>query len=443
MLTTLLGRRLKQIGSSKATLPGSSDRQDSSIIHSVASRGKGINSLQASDPFLAPAAAFLPPLAQVSERVNDSAAAFDPFNGDLLAFGKAKHEEPHPGTKFIQIAAIATGPRGENVRFVHLTRDRVRSSISEDAVLNIPTLEGGESSLWIGPGSPIQQLCFSVSAEKSSSLLAARTLLGIVIFRPVVRHTPVPVSSFNGITQRSRSHPASRLDPNPIFTISVQDAAIVPFRDVTFNPWFDEQFAIINERGQWSVSEFDREQNVKNPLFDDAFSHGNSENRDTLQDGWGKMLWVADVNTMVIAHRHSLNVYNIKSRKPIAEPMTQKYNSNDRILDVSRDPRDYSMLYVLTSTKILWMQVQAVSDDFTEYQSTIRVLLSCWHYRSFNDQSLRLSVTKRRQCKFIYLFFACNRFKLEILLMTFSCAHLHMVPTSDLHHGLHSGVLYG
>ena len=347
---------------------------------------------------MAPAAFILPPLAQVSEHVNSSTGAFDPFTGDLLAFGKARYEEPHPGVRSIDIAAIAAGPGGENVRLIRVIKERTRSSVSKDDIFYVPKLEGDEGSLWIGPGSPIQQLSFSVSADSYGSFLAVRTLLGIVILRPMIRHTLVPAPSFHKGAQRLFSHPASRLDPNPIVTIAIQDVGNIPFVEVTFNPWFDKQLGILDECGHWRIFELDGKRSAKALFVDNVVSYGSREGGDASNDGWGKMFWVTDVNTTVITHRHSLNVYNVKSHKTIA---TRKAILNDRILDVKRDPRDYSMIYVLTSTKILWMQIQAASDNMAEQQWNIKLLLSCWHYRSFNDPSLRLSVTERVHCKFI------------------------------------------
>ena len=366
----------------------------------AASRNLEIKLLGASDPFLTPAASHLAPLAQVSGIVNDSVAAYDPLIGDLLAFGKAKFQEPHPGTKSVGIVAAVAGASGESVRLVRLVKKRVRSSASEDIALDVSTLEGGESSVWIGPGSPIQQICFSVSSGRSSSLLAVRTLLGVVILRPVIRHDPAPAPSFNGFTHQSRSHPASRLDPNPIITILLQDVADVPFSDVTFNPWFDEQFGIIDQQGQWAVFEIDREQGVKRLFLKIIPHHHCNGNQGAFNNCWAKLLWVADVNTVALAQRHCLKVYDIKSRTPIAVDTFQTSFMTDRILDVMRDLRNHSMLYLLTSTKVFWIEVQAASEGSKNNPASTRVLLSLWHYRSFYDLSLRLSMTEQGDCKF-------------------------------------------
>ena len=365
----------------------------------AAPRDHDIKLLAASDPFLTPASSYLAPLAQVSEIVNDSVAAYDPLIGNLLAFGKAKFEEPHPGTKSVDIVATVTGARGENVRLVRLTKERIRGSASKNASFEVSTLEGGECSVWLGPGSPLQHICFSVSLGRSSPFLAVRTLLSVTILRPTIRHGLVPTHSFHRLRHHDQSHLPSRIDPNPIATMSLQDVAGIPFADVTFNPWFDEQFGIVDQQGQWAVFEIDRDHGVKRLIMQNQDNHHHNRNHGTSKDHWGKLLWVANVNTLALARRNYLNIYDIKSRTPIPATALQKFIKTDRVLDVTGDLRDHSMLYVLTSTKVFWIEIQATSDHSKEHQANTTVILSFWHYRSFNDLSLRLSMAEQDDCK--------------------------------------------
>ena len=391
---------MKQTSSPKIVLSGTSKHQDPQEVHLAKSRNHEIKLLEAFDPFLSLAVPHLAPLGQVSEHIGRAAAAYDPLVGDLLAFGKAKFEEPHPGTKSLDILATVTGLRGENLLLVRLTKKGVRSSTSKRLIFDAARFEDGDSAVWIGPGSPIQQICFSVSSRRSGSLLAVRTLIGIVILRPIIRHNVVPAPSFHRLSQQSRSHAASRLDPNPVVTIFLKDVAGFPFLDVAFNPWFDEQFGIVDQQGQWSVFEIDRGQNVKRVSSPEVTYPHRKKDQRAFEGDWGKFLWVADVNTVVFAQSNSLNVFDIKSRISVKAPIPQKSTVTDGFLDAIRDPRNYSILYVLTPTKVLLIEVQAASDDSNEHQTSIRILLSFWHYRSFHDPTLRLSVTEDDDCKF-------------------------------------------
>ena len=285
------------------------------------------------------------------------------------------------------------------MRLVRVGKKRFKCQGDIWAYVDAPSLERGEIGYWIGNGSPILQICFSTDVHILGSFLAVRCATVITLFRPVVQRWPVPPRTISLGQRVAATYSSSTLDANPFLFLPIEHTGGVPFADVTFNPWNEHQIALIDQQGRWSIWNIGRELKDRGPpalkvgssgdLRDVLQNDADAENFD--EDGWGCILWAGNPNTMLIANRRVLLIYDVKARPAM-------FNLNlvpeaDWVLDVKRDARNPFLVCVLTSTRLIWLHVRT---DIVEYGyengDFTRMLLSWRHFRNDADTSLHLSL---------------------------------------------------
>ncbi|KAL9121146.1 MAG: hypothetical protein Q9187_002302, partial [Circinaria calcarea] len=426
----LKGRTLKPFGDLFTALPSTLLSAPLHCVQSAATRNKQITELVRGNPTLAPAAAILPSLAQVSEIINEATSSHDPIVGDLITFGKATRSEKQGfGEGTIDVAAIAGGPAGEAVRLIQVEKMRLEFEGNGGVQLEAQTLEERGHGLWLDDGSPILQLCFSSNTgniREPGAWLAVRKAEAVTILRPLIRRSAIMAQNPHAMERLIRGYAPSRLDANPFLILPKERTGGIPLSDVSFNPWYDRQFAVIDQKGHWSIWDMERQGKLRNTWGLTAGPSGNllevkdSRLHNIIDDGWGAILWAGNSNTIVVANRNNLVVYLIKKRAHrLDTPNLAVPARSDWILDIKRYSRDPSYLFVLTSTIVLWLCVSSDSEEIPENMQFDSIIKLSWrHYLNPEDLSLRLLVDSGTEDTIMILVYS----RLKELTIGFNCA---------------------
>ncbi|KAK0514439.1 hypothetical protein JMJ35_003056 [Cladonia borealis] len=391
-------QRLKPVGQPVIALEGST-KVFIETSRNAPDRWRTIKDLTQELPELAPAAFLLSDLAQTSDAVNEVTAGHDPTVSELLAFGEAVEiTRERRGQRTIPIVAVTAGAAGEFVRLVRLTPTQLGWDDSEDAHLDCMTARGGEEGFWMGNGSPVQQVVFAEAEGKPSHWLAVRYHGAISILRPLLlRNADISASYDEG------THPASRLDANHTLTLAEQNG--VPFSDLCFNPWNNQQFGTIDQEGRWTIWDIDVAVNRKRKghgtvvqrsqgQLPDAYKQGPGL-ASLIADGWNRVLWVGAKDTVAVASRRTLAIYDIGTPVKMLHVIDMDQGKEgDWLLDMKQCWLDASSLFVVTSSRIFWIRVSSAGDCYKskDMKPGASILLSWDHSIDREDISLRLNI---------------------------------------------------
>ena len=185
-----------------------------------------------------------------------------------------------------------------------------------------------------------------------------------------------------------------------------------PPSDVAFNPWYNRQCAIIDQRGQWSIWDLEG-QKREGSLCDakarqsgsvlDASSSENPDANTTGEDGWASVCWAGNVSTLVACNRRHLAVFDLKSDPParLKVPPLDLAQTPNWILDIRRSPINNSHFFVVTSSQVFKLEI--CGNDLgvgpANWKAGAQILLSWRHFRDGDDISLRLEVMGSRDGK--------------------------------------------
>lgn len=352
---------------------------------------KNTRSLVLDYPQLTPALGLLPELALVSSAIQDTTSTYDPLIGSLLSLGSITREDRHEDPR--RIAAIPTGEAGNILKVAMLNKERHSWAKDRSVWVEGSTLKLADCGYWNEEAAPIQQICFAQSEDRSS-LLAVRLPTKTIFFRPMYyrRAQNARISPFYHL-------PASAVDTHPIFSVDMDRTGGVPHVDVSFNPDFQFQFAIVDQSLNWSV--WDIEHGRKGDSYTISCVlrgpvNPPESNATTAEDGWSRILWIGYVNTILVCSRRLLNIVSIKGDtfEYLPCPTLISTKSSDWILDVKSHPKIRGRFFVLTSTSLVLMSLTTASEalDATAGDMGASVLKSWRHYRDAEDFTLHLSV---------------------------------------------------
>ena len=373
-------------------------------IQSATERIRNIKDLTHQYPELLPASSLLPGLAQVSEVVNEVTSGHDPTVSELLAIGEAVDRDSRGhGSKTVSIVAVAGGAAGEVVRLVLLKNEKLGWEDSKNIRLSAFSSKGGEEVWWSGNGSPIQQLVFAEADGRPSSWLAVRYHGAISVLRPHLRRNADMAPLAHAAAARI---PLSRLNANCITTLKTNEADDVPYSDVAFNPWYNQQIATVNQKGGWAVWDIEKiEKRTRGRRFwkHEKVRLGNlldglsEEKKPTVSvaDGWGAVLWAGDRSTILVADRRMLAVFDItRDPRRLIAPNLVSSTTSDWILDVKRSSKDSTHVFVTTTFRIFWLQITGSAGNLgdEEMAAGAKCLLSWCHFRDPEDMSLSLRI---------------------------------------------------
>ena len=340
------------------------------------------------DPLLAPATEIIPDLALVSAAISSAASTYDPLVSGLLSFGSIT---PRGRDEAWQMAALPTGETGSILQLCILDDETHGWTTEPRPWVRGQTLKAAESAFWNEEAAPIQQVCIARS-EENRPLLAVRLPTRTVLFHPDYVRQPraAAISPFYRL-------PASTIQPNRILSIHQNDTGGFAHVDVAFNPDFQLQFALVDQSQTWSV--WDIEHRLRLGRYSASCmlrgKVNESDDGDTTgQDGWARVLWVADVTTLMVCNRRRLSIVSIRGGSTSYLPCQEIFSerSADWILDVKLHPKDRSRVFVLTSTRISLIAVTPPSELPSSADDTgAKILLSWRHYRGAEDFTLGLS----------------------------------------------------
>jgi RNA polymerase I-specific transcription initiation factor RRN6 len=348
--------------------------------------------------------------AQESEFHEEHAAPRDPLQSELLAFGNVPViAQQGSSTETVPVAAVAGGIGGDTVTLVRLNQEHLswREIIPTQMESNI--FQGGIESSWSGHDGTIQQLCFAQVIENKQVWLAVRYHANITVLPLLITEKGLLISPGLRLSQgvdRSRRFRSPGTTP---LKLLYRRTGGYPHVDVAFNPWEARQFAVVDQEGHWSIlaieSRSQREVlweitgvtsgHVRGGLAEDDDSDGD------FDDGWGRIIWLGDADTIAIASRNLLAAFSIEGApRRLKVPHLGLAQFNDRILDLKRGTPDRGQAFLLTSTRMLLLQSHRRRDQ--DSQSTnvdISIILSWKHLRDPRDLSLKLSVVQDSKCK--------------------------------------------
>ena len=381
-------------------------RASTAYVQSATERARNIKDLTHQYPELLPASSLLPGLAQVSEVVDEVTSSHDPTVSELLALGEAvdSDNKGHRGLRTVSIAAAAGGAAGEAVRLVLLNNVKLGWEDSKNIRLSAFSSKGGEEGWWYGNGSPVQQLVFAEAEGQPSSWLAVRYHRAITVLRPeLLRNAYMPPLA-PAVSNRSTP---SRINAKHIMTLRIDHAYDVPYSDVTFNPWYNQQIATIDQKGSWAVWDIEkRDKQAKGArfwsvkktrygeLFDGLLDDGETLNP-SVADGWGLILWAGDPSKIIVASRRVFAVFDIAGNpRRLLSPKFLSSTSSEWILDVKRNSKDPTLVFVITTLSIFWLEMTSSTGtyDVEELVVGAKCLLSWRHFRDPEDTSLSLGI---------------------------------------------------
>ncbi|XP_014556878.1 hypothetical protein COCVIDRAFT_37608 [Bipolaris victoriae FI3] len=341
-------------------------------------------------PEFAAAAALLPDLGLVSAAISKTTSVYDPLVGSLLSFGSITLGDRYEGPR--QVAALPVGEAGNILQLVVLNKERLGWGMIRKTWIDGSTLKEAERGHWNEDAAPIQQICFSLSEDRSS-LLAVRLPARTVFFHPICfRQARANKSSpFYDL-------PASTIDPHPIFSIDKEITGGFTHCHVAFNPSFQSQFAIVDQSPMWSVWEIDRsrksEEYTPSCLVRGRIT--SSETEDVSgEDGWARVLWVADVSTLLVCNRRHLSIVSIKGGelKYLACPTFLNQRSAEWFLDVKLHPKHANQAFILTSTHLILVLVNSSAEENASAEDSVTTVLASWaHFRDAEDFTLQMTV---------------------------------------------------
>ncbi|PVH84588.1 hypothetical protein DL98DRAFT_569097 [Cadophora sp. DSE1049] len=324
--------------------------------------------------------------------------------GPLLAIGQAHDPERVSGIRRPQIIAVSCGAAGHVLRLIKPrveTRGWGKSSGARLSFLNVDSLDAGH---WIGTGGTIRQIVASENVNDKECWLAVRQATVVTLFRPIYGkiHTHAVPTGYSPFAP-------SMMNANPRVSLTAQTTGSKNHSDVAFNPWFSRQIAVVDTLGYWSVWEVDARYNhrknaseilvpKKTGGFYDCWAKDESSKTPELghSDGWYRILWASNLNTIVVCNRRYITVFDIKAQStPLGRVDIFSAGNTDWILDIQRSTSDTHYLYVLTTTRIFWLEIVPAgerNDDHIEAGS--RIILSYFHFMSPDDESLKLAPLK-------------------------------------------------
>lgn len=336
----------------------------------------------------------------------------EPAASSLLAIGNIKlTEKPNaPADKqYRQVIGFPCGPNGEILALKLIIKERLRwrEGKNESLVLRAQTALKGSTGYWTGFGGPIRQIVFGEGSKGAKNWLAVRQDALVNIFRPrSCRNTVIP--SAVGLSQFGL--PSSHIDAHLVYTARYQQIGEVPFSDVSFNPWNVEQIALVNQAGFWTIWHLRLQSTSSGHLSAQQIASGTTCNQDDdsseIDDSrhieWNKLAWVGDAFTIVVVNRSSMRIFDINREdepRLLNAPDLELELCKDSIIDLQRDRLDGARFFVLTTSRLLWLQIQDNLDLVdSESQANERsinsnavVLLSWVHFRNPDDTSLTIS----------------------------------------------------
>lgn len=334
-----------------------------------------IKTLADCNPDLRPAVDILSPLLRISEAAQSALRRHDPLKGRQIAFGDIQSYSQH---RPIPVAAYVAGKTGCDLCINQMQTQKRGWDNDRRSWLEVPTLHG-QKAMWPSQGGPIQQVQFASNLRPGAELLAVRLLTRTTIVSALQVKTPSEEASGSGIS----------LDT--LYNVNIQQTGGHAHVDVSFNPWFYQQVAIVDVIGRWTVLEFSaRNMGHIARKWSGRARQKSSEPDSFISDSWARIAWVLNSGTLAVCTRVSLTLFSVVNDDPIMIEQVELGLSGavPWVLDFSVLPGLKDHVCVLTSTHIL---IYSLTDK-TRFQPMASVRFRIRHYKNPEDLSLRVAV---------------------------------------------------
>lgn len=358
--------------------------------------------------------------------------------------------------------AMATGSSGHILRIVKLQQEQWKWSEDDDDSLRMSSADAADEGHWCGSNVPITQVKFATWRGMHESLrwLLVQRTTSTTIFEPELQALPVSCGDRHCGFQATG---LSFISPRPILTVTSAQTGGNPHCDVAFNPpgaGKPSQLAIIDTCGDWTVWDIvgntaTRSKKLKpvlkacgsfatGPL--DTITPTISSEREIHRVIWlppgSRSLAGRDVpqspsgssasssstpsppgssTTLRRANTLALCIKTMSKTIKLGSPdferelnLTRRNNRGaqlDAILDVASHPVDPLQVFVLTSSRLFWLDLSSppstapdelydADDEEVGSKPRPAVVLSCPHLRGSDRMTLRLSVSLGHELRF-------------------------------------------
>ncbi|KAJ5909151.1 hypothetical protein N7495_001833 [Penicillium taxi] len=335
----------------------------------------------------------------LSNFVSVTSDFYDPQVSTLLDLGSAWSIRHFDMGARVSIAAAVTGDCSTTITFRLMRADTVK--LTNQGLVRAPAIGDSESTEWSTQGARIRQICFArpvEEEEEGATWMAARLTESTVFFRPLYRQNPAAMHIYHDDPAAFPSDLRnSRLDANPTVEIFSSYTGGFPHADVSFNPWWQRQVAIVDSRGNWSIWIISGKLRKANwlvtpgqkgslPILDST--NANSPRH----DGWASIEWVADFSTILVADRRCAMLFQMvgeDTRSSTIELCLGK--PSEWILDMQRSSQNPSHFFILTTTRLLWFDVAMSVPNAAGVRPPLRPHTAWCHFRDVEDTTLRIS----------------------------------------------------
>ena len=348
-----------------------------------------------------------------------------PGSRHLLAVGEITDTRDPNRLTTLPVLACATGESGELLRLVGLHDNQWKWENDDSRILHIPTVDLEDledEAIWPSDGLPISQIKFvqRIVEHDTSRYIIVQKETSTVVLQPYHRRLPVPEKG----SYYSTSRGASRIDPNPIVTLTHNQTGGNAHSDVVFVPGLfgaPRQLCVIDECGYWTlwnmtgVSAASRNSTrleltraghiVEGPLDEippvppyPAQRHGavivgtgaegatwpkpEVESKGETNTGQQLLVWNSE--------RWALFDLTGEMRPSVTDWHTRK-GKFGRILDVQPSPVNANHVFILTTKFVVWVDIFNYSEHTMKRRPA--VLLTC-AYRSTQGSETKMTVCR-------------------------------------------------
>jgi RNA polymerase I-specific transcription initiation factor RRN6 len=343
----------------------------------------------------------------------------------LLAIGQMTNVSDHSRIAGSPMLAAATGESGELLRLARIDQSKWKWGQDKRTTLQPSVIDPDdpeEEAIWASDGLPISQVKFATSLARYDAVrwLIVQKQTSTTILHPEYHKVPVAQSSASDLNiHQSR---LSRIDPNPILTVSHKMTGGNAQVDVSFNPnskGLPPQIAIIDECGYWSIWDIMGGNKLKTRLIPYSCGHVSdgllnelpsttehpAEKHGVLFVGTAKVdsFWEDGSQSaddsgglaqrsshLLIWNREKYEVIDLVSHiaLPQLSLLARPKSKPDAILDIRVSPANQNHIFVLTMRAIYWIDLFAISRQEEEGPKPT-ILISC--PRLLDREGLRMT----------------------------------------------------
>ncbi|KAL9040541.1 MAG: hypothetical protein Q9180_001844, partial [Flavoplaca navasiana] len=263
--------------------------------------------------------------------------------------------------------------------------------------------------LWHTSRGPIQQLQFANSHHEPTEWLAVRHGGATSILRIVLREHEVPTLYRIPHVPLLGAEVEIRIELEHVTVLPVQSLGDALHTDICFNPWQASEIAVLDQSSRWKVWKirsvnkhtkvWTSEARCSGHLMEEAPDDANYAAEKIgikRYDGWGAVRFVGNGDYLLVCNREQTAYFNLRSQPASSQrPELGLKKSADWILNVSHVSTLSDYIFMITSSRILWIHLALDFERTEQPQLNARSLLAWRHFSSMEDLSLSTQIVVR------------------------------------------------